>query len=76
MYCSSCGKSGNIAGCSASVSPPDSGSTGLGLSLNEPGSQTTKIRSRSVPLGNRHDRPMGFSDLRKKKEGILGEKFS
>ena len=52
MYCSSCGKSlsstkgiGNIAECSASVSPPDSESIGLGLSLNEPVSQTKKIRS-------------------------------
>ena len=75
MYCSSCGKSlsstkriGNIAEISASVLPPDSESIGLGLSLNEPGSQTKKIRSSSVPLGNRHNRPMGFSDLRKKKE--------
>ena len=49
MYCSSCGKSlnstkgiGNIAESSASVSPPDSESIGLGLSLNEPGSQTEK----------------------------------
>ena len=51
-YCSSCRKSvnstqgaGNIAESSASVSPPDSESTGLGLGLNEPGSQTQKIRS-------------------------------
>ena len=47
MYCSSCGKSlnstkgvGNIAESSASVSPPESESIGLGLSLNEPESQT------------------------------------
>ena len=35
-----------------------------------------KIRSISLPLGNRHDRPMGFSDSRKKKEGTLRENFA
>ena len=83
MYCSSCGKSlkstkgvGSIVESSASVSPPDAESIDLGLSLNEPGSQTKKVSSSSVPLGNRYDRPMGFSDLRKKKEGTLGENFA
>ena len=49
MHCSSSGKSpssttgiGNIAESLASVSPPDSESIGLGLSLNEAGSQTKK----------------------------------
>ena len=71
-YCSTCGKClnssqvvGNIAASSVST-PVNAESTGLHLGLN----------SAPLSLSNRNDRPMSFSDVRKRKEEKCRENFN
>ena len=71
-YCSTCGKYlnstqgvGNIAASSVSM-PVNAESTGLHLGLN----------SAPLSLRNRNDRPMSFSDFRKRKKEKRRENFN